>query len=86
MTREDREILQKLVLEIVTQANPWELHMRYDFCGSFSENIQSVQFSAKGISNYITKKLGYTIRKDIIKHALMPIKIRDNYFEIKRVV
>jgi hypothetical protein len=85
MTRENREILQQLILEIVSQADPWYLLLHYDFCGGFNEQKQYVWFSAKGIAPYVAKKLGYAVRKDIIKHSLKPLGEGDGWFLIERV-
>ncbi len=84
MTRENREKLQQKILEIVSSANPWYLLLHYDFCGGFNEKIEYVYFSAKGISPYITKKLGFAVRKDIIKHALKPLTKDNNWFIIEK--
>lgn len=85
MTRENREVLQQLILEIVSTADPWYLYLHYDFCGGFNDKKEYVWVSAKGISPYIAKRLGYAVRKDIIKHALAPLGTGGNWFLIKKV-
>lgn len=85
MTRENREILQRRILEIVSAADPRYLLLHYDFCGGFDDQKEYVWFSAKGISPYVAKVLGYAIRKDIIKHALAPLSASNNRFLIEKV-
>ena len=85
MTRENREKLQREILQIVSSAEPWHLYLHYDFCGGFGDKIEYVYFSAKGISPYVAKKLGFAVRKDIIKHALKPLAKDNSLFIVKKV-
>jgi hypothetical protein len=85
MTRENREKLQQLILEIVSQADPWYLHLHYDFCGYFSDKKEGVWVTSRGIAPYVAKQLGFAVRKDIIKHSLKPLGSGDGRFLIERV-
>lgn len=85
MTRENREKLQQLILEIVSQADPWYLYLHYDFCGYFSDEKEGVWVTSRGIAPYVAKQLGFAVRKDIIKHSLKPLGSGDGWFLIERV-
>lgn len=89
MTRQDRNILEALILKIVSTADPWQLYLYCNCCGGagFDDKRQFVWVSANGVSPYIAKKLGYAVRKDIIKHALAPLagERGDNWFLVERV-
>lgn len=89
MTRQDRDKLEALILQIVSTADPWQLYLHCDSCGGagFNDKRQFVWVSANNVSPYIAKKLGYTVRKDVIKHALAPLTRErgDSWFLVERV-
>jgi hypothetical protein len=80
MTKIEQLKLQKRILEIVQNETVWNLycHIECCQCGLGCEK-EYIGFYVSQIAPFIYKKLGYKISKDIIKHALAPIK-KDNYF------
>jgi hypothetical protein len=80
MTKIEQLKLQKRILEIVQNETVWDLycHIECCRCGLGCEK-EYIGFYVSQIAPFIYKKLGYKISKDIIKHALAPIK-KDNYF------
>lgn len=79
MTCLKRANLQKQILEIVQN----ELFVNFfrqvnwSCCSVTFENGKvegTVGFSISQISPYLYKKMGYWVRKDIIRHALNPLK------------
>ena len=84
MTCVKRANLQKQILEIVQNESLANLFYQVDFscCSVAFENGEvsgTIGFSISQISLYLYKKMGYWVRKDIIRHALNPLK-RGNLF------
>lgn len=80
MTRMEQVKLQKQILEIVQNETVLNLFFCIECCccGLGGEK-EYIGFYPSQIAPYISKKLGYKVRLDVIKHALATLK-KDNYF------
>ena len=83
MTREDKNKLNKVILNVMLNTDPWDLYIHCEHCRSFSSGIDGckITFYKRQVARYLRKKLGFPVSIDQISHALEPIK-KSNYFEI----
>jgi hypothetical protein len=83
MTRENKYYLHQQILSMVQYENPLKLFSQIEcMCCGFTRTGYIIEFTARQIAPYITKKLGYYVRIEEIKHALKPIK-EDDYFCVR---
>lgn len=76
MTRENRNHLQNIISDIVLKTELWDLYIHCGVCASFNSNSDYVGITKRSVAPYIAKRLGYAVRLDVIKHALISCGIQ----------
>lgn len=80
MTKIEQLKIQKQILEIVQNETVWNIYLHIDCCRcGLGCKKEYIGFYTSQIAPFIYKKLGYRVSKNMIKHALAPLK-KDNYF------
>lgn len=86
MTKLKQLQLQQQIFEIVQNETLENLFGKIDMCNC-SITIKdgkiygTIGFTASQIAPYLRKKMGYWVRKEIIKHALRPLKQGELFYK-----